>query len=125
MEIKTKLYVVNSAGEKFMGIGVLWLLKEIEKQGSLLSAAKELGISYSKAYAMIQKLEKELSVDVIERKKGGAEHIGSSLTPFGENFLILYDSFQNSAKDLLLSPFIQFSDKVENLIEEFGSNEKE
>ena len=92
MEIKTKVYVVNEEGEKFMGIGVLWLLNEIEKQGSLLAAAKKLKISYSKAYSMIQNLEKELKLSVIERKKGGSEHVGSSLTPFGQKFLSLYDS---------------------------------
>ena len=120
MEIKSKVYVVNSRGEKFMGIGVLWLLKELKKQGSLRSAAKELGISYSKAYSMIKNLEQEIDVSVIERKRGGADHIGSSLTPFGEQFLVLYDSFQTEAKELLLSPFQQFSDKVEELIKDFG-----
>ncbi len=119
MEIKSKVYVVNSRGEKFMGIGVLWLLRELKKQGSLRSAAKELGISYSKAYSMIKNLEQELKIRVIERKKGGADHIGSSLTPFGEQFLVLYDVFQGEAKELLLSPFQQFSDKVEELIKDF------
>ena len=120
MEIKSKVYVVNSKGQKFMGIWVLWLLKEIKKQGSLLSASKELGISYSKAYSMIKNLEQEIRVQVIERKKGGSDHVGASLTPFGEQFLVLYDTFQGEAKELLLSPFEQFSDKVEELIEEFG-----
>jgi molybdate transport system regulatory protein len=121
MEIKSKVYVVNSRGEKFMGIGVLWLLTEVKQKGSLRSASKELGISYSKAYAMIKNLELELGVPVIERKKGGADHVGSSLTPFGEQFLVLYDSFQEKAKELLLSPFEHFSDKVEELIKHFGS----
>jgi molybdate transport system regulatory protein len=125
MEIKSKVYVVNSRGEKFMGIGVLWLLTELNKQGSLRSAAKELGISYSKAYSMIRNLEQELGTSVIERRKGGAEHVGSSLTPFGVQFLDLYDSFQVQAKELLLSPFKHFSDKVEELMKEFGSKEKE
>ncbi len=121
MKIKTKVYVVNSQGEKFMGIGVLWLLTEIKRQGSLRSASTKLGISYSKAFSMIKTLEKELEVPVIDRKKGGADHAGSSLTPFGEKFLTLYDSFQREAKELLLSPFQRFSDKVEELIEDFGS----
>lgn len=120
MEIKSKVYVVNSRGEKFMGIGVLWLLTEIKKQGSLRSASKELGISYSKAFAMIKILEQELNVAVIERKKGGAHRVGSSLTPFGERFLVLYDSFQQDAKELLLCPFEHFSDRVEELIKEYG-----
>ena len=60
MEIKTKLYLVNGDGEKFMGIGVLWLLEHVGTSGSLRAAASALGISYSKAYAMVKNLEDQL-----------------------------------------------------------------
>ena len=98
MEVKTKLYLVNSDGDKFMGIGVLWLLKKIGSFGSLRAAAASLGISYSKAYAMVKNLEQQLGLAVVDRKRGGAEHEGSSLTDFGERFLILYD-YEKSLKN--------------------------
>jgi molybdate transport system regulatory protein len=71
MEVKVKLYLVDEEGDKFMGIGVLWILERIETEGSLRKSAAVLGISYSKAYGMIRNLEARLGVPVLVRKKGG------------------------------------------------------
>ena len=71
MELDTKLYLVDENGEKFMGIGVLWLLEEVGKGQSLRSASKSMNLSYSKAYNMIVKLEKTVGRAFVERKRGG------------------------------------------------------
>ena len=97
MEIMAKLYLVTSEGQKFMGIGVLWLLEQLRVENSLRSAALKLGISYSKAFAMVKNLEEYLGDAVIERKRGGAKREGACLTPFGEQFLTLYNQFQREA----------------------------
>lgn len=105
--LKVKLYLEDSQ-EKFMGIGVLWLLQKIEECGSLRSAAINLGISYSKAFKMIENLESALGQRVLERKRGGSCRKGASLTPFGVQFVSLYDGFQKQCKDLLKEPFDDF-----------------
>ncbi|MGX8681573.1 MAG: winged helix-turn-helix domain-containing protein, partial [Spirochaetales bacterium] len=78
VNLKVKLYLESDKG-KFMGIGVLWLLEKVKACGSLRSAASELGISYSKAFRMVQNLETELGVEVLERKRGGMQRTGASL----------------------------------------------
>ena len=35
MELKTNFYLVDENGEKFMGVGVLWLLAKVGAMGSL------------------------------------------------------------------------------------------
>jgi molybdate transport system regulatory protein len=124
MEIKAKLYLVDTEGEKFMGIGVLWLLKEVDRQGSLRAAAVELGISYSKAYAMVRNLEKQTGIPVLVRRRGGAEHEGSSLTAFGKRFLVLYDTFQQEAKLQLEKPFADFSREFSALVSAYAQTDK-
>ena len=114
MNLKVKIYLENE-NEKFMGIGVLWLLQKIGETGSLRSAANELGISYSKAYNMISNLEKALGKAVIERRQGGQERTGSVLTPFAVKFIKLYDEFQLQCKDLLDKPFNKFSKDLAKL----------
>lgn len=114
MNLKVKLYLENQ-DDKFMGIGVLWLLKAIEKNSSLRSAASELGISYSKAFNMIKNLENSLGKDILERKKGGQDRAGSTLTPFAVKFIALYDSFQSECKSLLNKPFEKFTKELEKL----------
>lgn len=117
MEVKVKLYLVDEEGDKFMGIGVLWILERIETEGSLRKSAAVLGISYSKAYGMIRNLEARLGVPVLVRKKGGAAHDGATLTPFGRSFVELYRAFQTKAKDLVEGPFGEFKSGLAKLLE--------
>lgn len=114
--LKVKLYIENEE-DKFMGIGVLWLLQRIEKCGSLRAAAIDLGISYSKAFKMIENLEKSLGQEVLSRRRGGASRTGASITPFGFAFMNLYDDFQRECKALLDAPFEDFCRKLEKMKE--------
>ncbi len=115
MNLKVKLYLENE-NDKFMGIGVLWLLQKVKACRSLREAAAEMGISYSKAFRMVKNLEAALGADVLERRRGGSERNGASLTPFGEEFIVLYDEFQKECKELLKEPFSDFSDKLNELL---------
>ena len=115
VNLKVKLYLEGN-GDKFMGIGVLWLLEKVKSCGSLRSAAEEMGISYSKAFRMVRNLESAIGVDVLERRRGGMERSGAKLTAFGEEFIVLYDSFQKECKNLLDKPFSAFSEKLDSLI---------
>ncbi len=118
MELKSKFYLLNDSGEKFMGAGVLWLLKAIEHTGSLRKAAREINISYSKAYKMINNLELSLGKTVVDRKKGGQERTGTQLTVFGEQLYHLYNDFQEKAKAQLEKPYSEFKEKLNSLMED-------
>ena len=94
MELKERFYLVDSEGEKFMGLGVLWLLEAIEAESSLRKAAASMGLSYSKAYMMIERLERNLDQQIVIRKHGGADRTGATLTPFAIEFIKLFKDFQ-------------------------------
>lgn len=115
VSLKIKLYLENE-NDKFMGIGVLWLLQKVDATGSLRAAAAELGISYSKAFRMVENLEAALGVNVLERRKGGVNRSGASLTPFGQEFIVLYDDFQKTCKKLLEDPFDTFEKRLKTLV---------
>ncbi|MCR4676994.1 MAG: LysR family transcriptional regulator [Sphaerochaetaceae bacterium] len=114
MKLKTKIYLEDDNG-KFMGIGVLWLLNSIQRLGSLRAAAADLGISYSKAYSMVENLENALEHRIIERKRGGKDRVGACLTPFATSFLEIYDDFQKKCKVLLEKPFDEFMEEYVKL----------
>ena len=119
INLKVKLYLENDQ-KKFMGIGVLWILQRIEDCGSLRAAATDMGISYSKAFRMIETLESTIGVPVLERHKGGMQRSGANLTPFGKAFIALYDDFQKNCKVLLEKPFEKFSEELSALVSEHG-----
>ena len=115
INLKVKLYLENEQ-DKFMGIGVLWLLQKISECGSLRAAALQLGISYSKAFRMVENLEQSLGMAVLSRRKGGMQRSGASLTAFGQEFILLYNAFQKECKALMEDPFEKFNKELEKLI---------
>ncbi|MCF0237631.1 MAG: LysR family transcriptional regulator [Sphaerochaetaceae bacterium] len=117
MTMKVKIYLEQN-DEKFMGIGVLWLLENLEKTRSLRSAAALMGISYSKAFRMIDELETALGCKVLERRKGGKDRGGAFLTSFGKGFIELYDVFQKKCKKLMDEPFEEFENALKELMAE-------
>lgn len=119
MELKTKFYLVDGNGDKFMGIGVLWLLEKVGQSGSLRKAAGSMSISYTKAYNMIRKLEEQLGIEVLERRKGGSSRDGASLTPFAVNFVKIYSDFQKEAKECVKIPYEKFSEQLRKQMEEY------
>ena len=119
MELSTKLYILDDEGRKFMGAGVLWLLERIEETGSLLAASKSMGLSYTKARLMLEMLETAVGRPVLDRKKGGAERIGATLTPFAKEYISLYREFQAEAKADAEKRFKDFSASVQKLMEEY------
>ena len=77
-----------------MGIGLVWLLRRIEKYRSINRAAADMKMSYAKALKILNRLEKNLEHPVLIRRKGGMVRGGAELTPYGKKFLEIYDRLQ-------------------------------
>ncbi len=75
--------ILESEGEKVLGPRFVRLLEEIEARGSVLRAARRLGIGYRHAIAWIQRAEVVLRRPLVERQAGGAMGGGSRLTEEG------------------------------------------
>ena len=118
MELNTKIYLLDDNGNKFMGIGVLWLLEAIEESSSFRQAAQKMELSYSKAYNMLSQLEKSLGCAVVERRRGGHSREGIELTPFARKFIELYKEFQINVKKESETVFIGFESSLKALMEE-------
>ncbi len=116
MNLKIKIYLEDGS-DKFMGIGVLWLLQALEGESSLRAAAAKTGISYSKAYNMVANLEKATGHPMVERRHGGHERNGVTLTDYAKQFIKLYDCFQKNCKILLEKPFEEFRNELKKLEE--------
>ncbi|MDP2864701.1 MAG: LysR family transcriptional regulator [Elusimicrobiota bacterium] len=98
MKIKIKIGLRDAADEPFMGIGPAWLLRGVEKTGSLNLAARDMEMSYSKAHKLVKKLESALGYPVLASARGGSNRGGSSLTPRGLRFLGRYEKLDAAVK---------------------------
>lgn len=84
--------------EVFFGPGTALLLSLLKDSGPMLLACKEMNLSYSKAWKMINHAEKELGFPIVERKHGGKEGGSTTLTPQGEDLLERFFRFEKEAK---------------------------
>jgi len=99
MKVGYKIWVDN--GGKAFGEGPYELLKRVEKTDSLHEAAHQMNMSYSKAWKLIQIVEKRLGFAFLEKKVGGVSGGGSWVTPEGKEFLRRYERFESDAKKVI------------------------
>ncbi|MDO4662005.1 MAG: LysR family transcriptional regulator [Tissierellia bacterium] len=97
--MKPYLKIALKGEKRFMGPGPLELLKNIEKTRSVKKAAKKMELSYSKAWKMINLIEKEIGFSVVYRKSGGSYGGESTITEDGKRLIELYEIFDRRVKE--------------------------
>jgi molybdate transport system regulatory protein len=77
-----------------IGPGKIALLERIGETGSLSEAARALGMSYRRAWQLLNSLNASLREPVTHARKGGRHGGGSSLTSFGRRLIRIYRGFE-------------------------------
>lgn len=80
-------------GLPFCGPGMVKLLEAVDKTGSVREAVALMGISYSKGWKLLSRLEEYLQIPVVDRQQGGKGGGKSVLTAEGAQFLEEYTAF--------------------------------
>lgn len=98
----SKIFIAsNGPDEVAFGRGLISLLRAIDQAGSLNRACKVVGISYSKAWKRLRKVEEQMSVTLVE--KNGSH--GSALTAEGKSLVDMYDKLNASVNQFAVSEF--------------------
>ena len=69
--------------ERFFGPGICELLEKIDENGSIQSAAKQMEMSYTKAWKILNRAEEAMGQRLIVRLNGGKSGGSSVLTDEG------------------------------------------
>lgn len=77
-------------GQRFFGPGRVELLERIEETGSINKAAKQMGMSYKKAWEMISALNLQASKPFIVTQTGGEKGGGSVITTEAKQLIVYY-----------------------------------
>jgi molybdate transport system regulatory protein len=88
-EIRLRCWV-NIDGEKFFGPGPAELLKLIDDTGSIAEAARAMGMSYKKAWDIVEGLNTRSKKAYVTPRKGGEKGGGALLTSTGVAVLRQY-----------------------------------
>ena len=72
------------------GPGKIDLLRKVGEGHSISSAARALGMTYKRAWALIDTLNRGFGKPVVETSSGGKGGGGARLTPLGEELVVRY-----------------------------------
>lgn len=81
----------------YMGPGRADLMQFIAETGSISEAAKRMGMSYKRAWGLVQALNEGFGAPLIETARGGKEQ-GASLSEAGREVLERYRGMEEATK---------------------------
>ncbi len=81
-----------------IGPGKVALLEAIDSTGSITAAAKALGMSYRRAWLLLDELNRALREPAVGSSKGGVQGGGSVLTAVGRDVVETYRRIEATAE---------------------------
>src|SRR5262245_51254508 len=88
---------VDFGGRGALGPGKVRLLEAIAERGSIAAAAKSLGMSYRRAWLLIDSLNRSFRYATVTARPGGAQGGGAALTEFGRELVHRYRQIETGA----------------------------
>ncbi|GAA5179469.1 MULTISPECIES: winged helix-turn-helix domain-containing protein [Halomonadaceae] len=79
-----------------LGPGKAALLEAIDASGSIAAASRTLGLSYKKAWQLIDTMNRHLPGPVVTTASGGNQRGGAGLTPLGREVVERYRALQRT-----------------------------
>ncbi|MGI9333407.1 MAG: winged helix-turn-helix domain-containing protein [Gammaproteobacteria bacterium] len=100
---KLTLRLDFESGER-LGPGKARLLELIAQHGSISAAGREMGMSYRRAWLLVDSLNRTFEATVVESRPGGRGGGGASLTTLGESIVSHYRAMEREATRALSKP---------------------
>jgi molybdate transport system regulatory protein len=95
IRLSLRLDLTNSDS---IGPGKIALLEAIRTEGSISAAARHLGMSYRRAWLLVESINNGLSEPAVTAATGGASGGGAALTPVGEQVVELYRTIESRTR---------------------------
>jgi molybdate transport system regulatory protein len=89
---------VDFGASRSIGPGKIRLLEAIERTGSISQAGRALGMSYRRAWLLIDDMNQCFRHAVVSAKPGGSQGGGAVLTEFGAGLVRDYRAIEEAAR---------------------------
>jgi molybdate transport system regulatory protein len=90
----------------YVGPGRADLLESIARTGSIAAAGKAMGMSYKRAWTLVQALNEGFGRPLVDASRGGAGQGGAQLTMAGAAVLASYREMQSRTR-LAIAPEVE------------------
>ncbi|MGE0726303.1 MAG: winged helix-turn-helix domain-containing protein [Alphaproteobacteria bacterium] len=81
-----------------LGPGKIRLLELIGEQGSISAAGRAMGMSYRRAWLLVESLNQAFRAPVVASRHGGSGGGGAALTPAGRELVRRYRRLESAAE---------------------------
>jgi molybdate transport system regulatory protein len=81
-----------------IGPGKIALLEAIAETGSISGAGRQLGMSYRRAWMLIDEMNRALSTPAVNTATGGSHGGGTALTTVGEQLVKHYRAIESASR---------------------------
>jgi molybdate transport system regulatory protein len=92
-----------------MGPGKAELIARIQETGSISAAARAMGMSYRRAWQLVEALNETCREPVVTTAIGGRRGGGAQVTAFGARLLALYRSMEDKASAAIAADLRRFN----------------
>lgn len=89
-QIHARFWLIGADQKSYLGVGKVRLMELIDELGSISQAAKTLGMSYKRAWSLIEEVNKIGSLPYVTKEVGGAGGGHASLTEAGRKAIQHY-----------------------------------
>jgi len=89
---------IDLASGDRIGPGKIALLEAIRSTGSISAAARSLGMSYRRAWLLVEEVNGALREPAVAAETGGRHGGGAALTAVGERVIDLYRAIETHAR---------------------------
>jgi molybdate transport system regulatory protein len=86
-----------SGPDRQLGPGKIGLLEHVAETGSISAGGRAMGMSYRRAWLLIDSLNRCFREKVIETRHGGTQGGGAVLTPFGQMLIEEFRAIEQEA----------------------------
>lgn len=101
---------VELRADTLLGPGKAALLQGIRETGSIAAAGRRMGMSYKRAWYLIDTLNGTFREPLVTASKGGRTGGGARLTPTGDAILDGYRRMEAAAADAVAGEIARLSD---------------
>lgn len=91
-----------------IGPGKAELIERIAETGSISAAARAMGMSYRRAWQLVEALNRDYRSRVVDTATGGKRGGGARVTPFGKRIVALFRGMEERASAAIADDLRRF-----------------
>lgn len=100
---------VLGKGAPAIGPGKAELIERIGATGSISAAARTMGMSYRRAWQLVEALNRDFREPMVTTAIGGARGGGAQVTPFGRRVVAAFRAMEGKASTAIAADLRRFT----------------